>query len=73
MASKSKIEERYKEMEALVITLSEMQKFEEDYDELTRKERSTLEDMIGLAEMLNEKAHEVCVKYSDQYRKVRGL
>lgn len=73
MVNESKIQERYLQMLALVNALAEIQKYEEDYEELNSEEKSMIEDLIGLAEQLNVRAHEVCVKYSAQYRKVRGL
>ncbi len=73
MANESKIQERYLQMLALVNALAEIQKYEEDYKELNSEEKSMIEDLIGLAEDLNVQAHEICAKYSAQYRKVRGL
>lgn len=73
MANESKIQERYLQITALVNALAEMEKYEDDYLELNTEDQSTIEDLIGLAEDLNVRAHEVCAKYSEHYRKVRGL
>lgn len=73
MANESKIQERYLQMVALINVLAEMEKYEDDYEELDNEDKSTIEDLIGLAEDLNIRAHEVCSKYCESYRKLRGL
>lgn len=53
--------------------LKSMLKYDDEYYNLSKAEKSEIENMIGLCEDVVVRSQEVLEKYCPQYRKVHGI